>query len=57
MKYFALAELTFATIGWAQVPQSRHIWIVTEENHSYESVIGNLGMPYLGRVIAGPALS
>jgi len=30
----------------AQVPQSKHIWLVTEENHSYENVIGNSSMPY-----------
>jgi len=30
----------------AQVPQSRHVWIVAEENHSYEDVIGNASMPY-----------
>jgi phosphatidylinositol-3-phosphatase len=28
------------------VPQSQHIWIITEENHSYEKVIGNSNMPY-----------
>ena len=28
------------------VPQSNHIWIITEENHSYEKVIGNPNMPY-----------
>jgi hypothetical protein len=28
------------------VPQSNHIWIITEENHSYEKVIGNSNMPY-----------
>src|SRR5512133_1275158 len=28
------------------VPQSQHIWIITEENHTYEEVIGNSNMPY-----------
>src|SRR5215470_5752093 len=28
------------------VPQSNHIWIITEENYSYEKVIGNPNMPY-----------
>ena len=28
------------------VPRSNHVWIITEENHSYESVIGNSQMPY-----------
>jgi hypothetical protein len=30
----------------AQVPRSNHVWVITEENHSYESVIGNPSMPY-----------
>ena len=46
MKRLALGLLIFSSIAWAQVPQSRHVWIVTEENHSYESAIGNPGMPY-----------
>src|SRR5881394_1287854 len=46
MKQLALGLLIVTTCAWAQVPQSRHVWIVTEENHSYESVIGNSGMPY-----------
>jgi phospholipase C len=28
------------------IPQSKHVWIITEENHSYEKVIGNPNMPY-----------
>ncbi len=28
------------------IPQSQHIWIITEENHSYEKVMGNSNMPY-----------
>jgi len=46
MKTFALGLLLSSSIVWAQVPQSMHIWILTEENHSYESVIGNPAMPY-----------
>lgn len=46
MKLQALALLLIGSGVWAQVPQSRHVWIVTEENHSYESVIGNPAMPY-----------
>jgi len=30
----------------AQVPQSQHVWLLAEENHSYESVIGSSSMPY-----------
>jgi phosphatidylinositol-3-phosphatase len=33
------------------VPRSSHVWIITEENHSYESVVGNSQMPYYNRLI------
>lgn len=47
MKFRALGLLLAANImAWAQVPQSRHVWIITEENHSYELVVGNSSMPY-----------
>src|ERR1700688_724335 len=46
MKFAALGLLLLGTISWAQVPQSKHVWILTEENHSYEAVVGNSGMPY-----------
>ena len=35
----------FSMYGAAQVPRSRHVWIVTEENHSFEDAAGS--MPYL----------
>ena len=31
----------------AQVPPSRHVVVVVEENHGYTSVVGNSAMPYL----------
>lgn len=31
----------------AQVPASQHVFVVVEENHSYESVIGSASMPEL----------
>lgn len=46
MKISAFLLLLITTIVSAQVPQSRHVWVVTEENHSYERVIGNSSMPY-----------
>ena len=46
MKFWALGLLLATSMAWAQVPQSQHVWIITEENHSYEMVIGNSGMPY-----------
>jgi hypothetical protein len=41
---FAVALLS--SIAFAAVPSSNHVYIVLEENHSYESVIGNPTMPY-----------
>jgi phosphatidylinositol-3-phosphatase len=46
MKFAALGVVLLSTITWAQVPQSKHVWVLTEENHSYEAVIGNSSMPY-----------
>lgn len=46
MRLFALGLVLLGTASWAAMPQSKHIWIITEENHSYEAVIGNSNMPY-----------
>jgi hypothetical protein len=46
MKFAALGLVLLSTITWAQVPQSKHVWVLTEENHSYEAAIGNSSMPY-----------
>jgi phosphatidylinositol-3-phosphatase len=35
----------FSTCAVAQVPRSTHVWILSEENHSYENVL--IDMPYL----------
>ena len=32
------------------VPRSSHVWMITEENHSYEDVIGNRQMPYYNQL-------
>ncbi|HKW16317.1 MAG TPA: alkaline phosphatase family protein [Terriglobales bacterium] len=52
MKLKALGLLLLGSIAWAQVPQSRHVWIIAEENHSYETVIGNSSMPFYNSLIA-----
>jgi phosphatidylinositol-3-phosphatase len=52
MKFFALGLLILSSMAWGQVPQSRHVWIVTEENHSYEAVIGNSSMPYFNSLVS-----
>jgi|SRR5579872_140574 len=46
MKLAALGVVLVSAIAWAQVPQSKHVWVLTEENHSYEATIGNSSMPY-----------
>jgi phosphatidylinositol-3-phosphatase len=44
--------LLFATISIAQnIPRSSHVWMITEENHSYEKVVGNSQMPYYNQLI------
>ena len=44
--------LLFASSAIAQnVPRSSHVWIITEENHSYEDVVGNSQMPYYNQLI------
>ena len=43
-----LAALSLASLNAiAQVPASKHVVTVLEENHSYSSVIGSSSMPYL----------
>ena len=37
-----LACVSLALISNAQnVPRSSHVWMITEENHSFEDVVGN----------------
>lgn len=46
MRFAALGAMLLSVAAWAQVPQSKHVWLLTEENHSYEATIGNSSMPY-----------
>jgi len=41
-----------SVISAQSVPQSSHVWMITEENHSYEDVVGNSQMPYYNRLIS-----
>lgn len=36
----------------AQVPRSKHVYIVAEENRSYEHIVGSPYMPYLNSLLA-----
>jgi hypothetical protein len=44
---FIAAASLFSLNAVAQIPASKHVVMVLEENHSYSSVIGNSSMPYL----------
>jgi hypothetical protein len=46
-----------ATKASAQVPRSKHVYIVAEENRSYEEIVGSPDMPYLNSLIARGALA
>ena len=47
------AALLFTGAASAQsVPRSSHVWMITEENHSYEDVVGNSQMPYYNQLIS-----
>jgi len=54
---FALCLLA-STLAVAQnVPRSSHVWMLTEENHSFEQVVGNSGMPYFNQLIKNYGLA
>lgn len=33
------------------VPRSSHVWVINEENHGYEEIVGNTQMPYYNQLI------
>ena len=53
----ALFVIFVGTCASAQVPLSKHIVLVLEENHSYSSVIGSSSMPYLNSLANKYALA
>lgn len=44
--------LLIAVAGAQNVPRSSHVWLIAEENHSYEEVVGNPQMPYYNQLIS-----
>jgi acid phosphatase len=51
-RLFLLLCLFFSGIANAQnVPRTSHVWMITEENHSYEDVVGNPQMPYYNQLL------
>jgi acid phosphatase len=53
----ALFSLFVVAQGLAQVPPSDHVFVLMEENHSYEQVVGNTNMPYLNSLINSNGLA
>jgi hypothetical protein len=52
LKICLVLSLLLAGIANAQdVPLSNHVWVLTEENHSFEDVVGNSQMPYYNQLI------
>jgi phosphatidylinositol-3-phosphatase len=58
-KIFTLVVLAVASGGaaFAAAPSSSHVVLVVEENHSYESVIGNRSMPVFNKLASGYGLA
>jgi hypothetical protein len=49
--------LFFGVTAFAQVPRSKHVYIVAEENRSYEHIVGSASMPYLNSLLAKGGLA
>lgn len=51
-KSLLLLALFVGVSAFGQVPRSNHVYIVAEENHSYEHIVGSIYMPYLNSLLA-----
>jgi acid phosphatase len=49
--------LFIGVTAFAQVPRSNHVYIVAEENRSYERIVGSVSMPYLNGLLAKGAVA
>src|SRR5215470_7249656 len=56
-KLFIALALFAGVSSFGQVPRSKHVYIVAEENRSYEKIIGSPSMPYLNSLINTGALA
>jgi acid phosphatase len=56
-RFSAALALASATLTLAQVPHSKHVYVVAEENRSYERIVGSSDMPYLNSLLAKGALA
>src|SRR5215471_2631466 len=52
-----LFALIAGSTSSAQVPRSRHVYIVAEENRSYEDIVGSPNMPYLNSLLPKGAVA
>ena len=57
LSVFACVSALSLPVFAGTVPRSKHVWIITEENRSYESVIGSSYMPYYNYLANKYALS
>jgi acid phosphatase len=51
LSFAVLALIACCTLAVGQVPSSKHVYVVAEENHSYQHLIGSANMPYLNSLI------
>src|SRR5579859_38487 len=56
-KFFIALALLSSVSVYGQVPRSRHVYIVAEENRSYEKIIGSPSLPYMNSLINKGALA
>jgi phosphoesterase family protein len=56
-KLFLVLALLAGVSAFAQVPRSNHVYIVAEENRSYEHIVGSASMPYLNSLLAKGAVA
>lgn len=56
-KLFTVLALLIGVSAFAQVPRSKHVYIVAEENRSYERIVGSPSMPYLNSLLAKGAVA
>lgn len=56
-KFLVALALVSGLSAFAQVPRSNHVYIVAEENRSYERIVGSPAMPYLNSLLAKGAVA
>ena len=56
-KFVVALALVTGLSAFAQVPRSNHVYIVAEENRSYERIVGSPAMPYLNSLLAKGAVA